>query len=64
MIVRKVKNEVSLLAATQSVFPNGWLYTLIVSETDPRKIRKRVWEIGWGGSVPCTRNAGALLIGS
>ena len=24
----------------------------IVSEPDPRKIGKRVWEIGWGGSVP------------
>jgi len=23
-----------------------------VSEPDPWKIRRRVWEIGWGGSVP------------
>jgi len=23
----------------------------VVSEPDPRKIRRRVWEIGWGGSV-------------
>ena len=37
--------------------------TDIVSEPDPRKIEKRVWEIGWGGSVHCARNAGALPIG-
>ena len=29
-----------------------------------RKIEKRVWEIGWGGSVNCTQNAGALPIDS
>ena len=28
------------------------------------KIGKRVWEIGWGGSVHCAQNAGALPIGS
>jgi len=28
------------------------------------KIEKRVWEIGWGGSVHCARNAGALPIDS
>ena len=36
----------------------------VVSEPDPRKIEKRVWEIGWGGSVHCARNAGALPIDS
>ena len=36
----------------------------IVSEPDPRKIEKRVWEIGLGGSVHCARNAGALPIDS
>jgi len=30
----------------------------------PGKIEKRVWEIGWGGSVHCARNAGALPIDS
>jgi len=28
----------------------------------PRKIGRRVWEIGWGGSVLCTQNAGMLPI--
>ena len=28
------------------------------------KIEKRVWEIGWGGSVHCARNAGTLPINS
>ena len=32
-------------------------WSFLVSEPDPRKIRKMVWEIGWGRSVPCTRNA-------
>ena len=36
----------------------------VVSEPDPRKIEKRVWEIGWGGSVHCARNAGTLPIDS
>ena len=36
----------------------------VVSEPDPRKIEKRVWEIGWGGSVHCAQNAGALPINS
>jgi len=38
--------------------------TQLVSEPDPQKIGKRVWEIGWGGSVPCAWNAGVLLIDS
>jgi len=25
---------------------------VVVSEPDPRKIGRRVWEIGWGQSVP------------
>jgi len=28
------------------------------------KIEKRVWEIGWGGSVHCAQNASTLLIDS
>jgi len=36
----------------------------LVLEPDPRKNRKGVWEKGWGGSVHCARNAGALPIGS
>ena len=40
------------------------LNSYVVSEPDPRKIRNRVWEIGWGGSLLCAQNAGALPIGS
>ena len=29
----------------------------LVSEADPWKIRKRVWEIGWGGSVRSIHSA-------
>ena len=36
----------------------------VVSEPDPWKIKKKVWEIGWGGSVPCAWNAGAFPISS
>jgi len=36
----------------------------LVSEQTLGKIEKRVWEIGWGGSVHCARNAGALPIDS
>jgi len=32
--------------------------------TRPSEIEKRVWEIGWGGSVHCAQNAGALPIDS
>ena len=32
--------------------------------TRPSEIGRRVWEIGWGGSVHCARNAGALPIDS
>jgi len=45
-----------------------WLMLLhlliLVLEPDPRKIEKRVWEIGWGGSVHCAQNAGVLPIDS
>jgi len=41
-----------------------WWHSAIVSEPDPQKIEKRVWEIGWGGSVHCSRNAGVLPIDS
>ena len=33
-----------------------------VSEPDPQKKWKRVWEIGWGGSALCTQSADAILI--
>ena len=36
----------------------------IVLEPDPQKNRKEGLEIGWGRSVPCARNAGALPISS
>ena len=37
--------------------------TGLVSEPDPRKSKRRVWHIGWGGSVHCARYEGALPIG-
>jgi len=30
----------------------------LVSEPDPRNIGKRVYEIGWGRSIPCAQKAG------
>jgi len=37
--------------------PLSWKQTL-------GKIEKRVWKIGWGGSVHCSQNAGTLPIDS
>ena len=38
----------------------GWN---VVSEPDPQKRIERTLEIGWGGSVPCVQNVGALPVG-
>ena len=35
-----------------------------ISEQTLGRIGRRVWEIGWGGSVLCAWNAGTLLIAS
>jgi len=37
---------------------------IVVSKPDPQKNRKEGLKLGWGGSVLCTWNAGALLIDS
>ena len=59
----KVQSVLVLLVLPHSAQGPGHGHR-VVSEPDPRKIGRRVWEIGWGGSVHCTRNAGALPIDS
>jgi len=43
IIESKLQGTLKVLASIRVV---------IVSEPDPRKIRRSVWEIGWGRSVP------------
>jgi len=59
------KTTFNVLNCTLQIYSGTKLLnSYVVLEPDPRKIRNRVWEIGWGGSVLCAWNASALPIGS
>ena len=48
--VTAIKVGVSLLGRRMTVDAAG---LRVVAEPDPQKIERRVWHIGWGGSVHC-----------
>ena len=60
---RKQRLDISLSEQWQDGTYN--FTTATITQQDPLPlIGKRVWEIGWGGNIPCTQNAGTLLIGA
>jgi len=61
--VSKVPAEVYTLIKPRVRVKVGPGY-VVASKPDPQKNRKEGLKLGWGGSVLCTRNAGALLIDS
>ena len=49
----RIVNTCCIFLATVVTASSATIYCItLVSEADPWKIGKRVWDVGWGGSVP------------